>query len=640
MFEFPSFAPIGTGRRSQKRVSPDEEENEGDDIDRVLVGEAVTLVHAHTRKRLEVEEGGRVRASASELTSKSKFVLEKFGGDSVNAGETIYLRACNGSRIDVEGSSVQARFAEHVGLQALTVDKLKKGTVCYGDNVYLCSVTGCVLEVEGDDVVAKAGKRTEQKAFTIERAIDPGSAAAVQEAAALALQDVAASSSSSAWPQAPGTVSGDSPRDEELAARGGAGTSRPRPISATRSFSGADSLIASQNSSAVGGDIGEEVVRSVSKEIKGVEARQKALEDAQDRLKKALVLEEKKARDEALVAVLEEGGSNDGHVSAEAIEAAMDRLVGHMNPVHPLDLKAVEQADTAVKLELYGESVRKKQPPWVYIGPFKVPVAEDSKVFNEHYDEFPWFTLASCCVQFFVYFGSLYLDGGPIAGPKSFMMQSYSVTCEDQRSEVVRLWGYQFVHASPGHVAGNVIAQLGVMLPFEMFHGTSRIALLYTVGVITGAVTCGAFDPSTTVVGSSGGLYTMMGARLANIAINWRSMRGKDCPCLMNLNCRLTFNFLFILYDTLNFYFNYSSGTSYYAHAGGWICGLLFGSAVLKNLKDERWEQTFINICTVIFLAYFFGCLLWYAFAGPYFGVVDWLQGDAEECIYGPIPEA
>lgn len=57
--------------------------------------------------------------------------------------------------------------------------------------------------------------------------------------------------------------------------------------------------------------------------------------------------------------------------------------------------------------------------------------------------------------------------------------------------------------------------------------------LLYNTGVAAGALTCGFTDVYRSVVGASGGTYTLIGIHYANVILNWNVM-GK---CSQSLNC-------------------------------------------------------------------------------------------------------
>ena len=88
------------------------------------------------------------------------------------------------------------------------------------------------------------------------------------------------------------------------------------------------------------------------------------------------------------------------------------------------------------------------------------------------------------------------------------------------RSEIWRFYTYQFLHAGFPHIFGNVLMQLflgrfkiknsqnyynKIGIPLEMVHGSIRMGLIYTVGVIMGSLTVGIVDNRNLLLGCSGG---------------------------------------------------------------------------------------------------------------------------------------
>lgn len=63
-----------------------------------------------------------------------------------------------------------------------------------------------------------------------------------------------------------------------------------------------------------------------------------------------------------------------------------------------------------------------------------------------------------------------------------------------------------------------------------MVHGTWRVALIYSIGVIAGSLTASVMEPGKLLVGASGGDYALVFAFMANLIINWDTM--VDCPCI------------------------------------------------------------------------------------------------------------
>lgn len=58
--------------------------------------------------------------------------------------------------------------------------------------------------------------------------------------------------------------------------------------------------------------------------------------------------------------------------------------------------------------------------------------------------------------------------------------------------------------------------------------------------------------------------------------------------------------------------------TSYVAHIGGFISGLLLGIVVLRNFKKKTWERVVWWIALFGYLAFVIGCVLWNLMAKSY----------------------
>ena len=58
----------------------------------------------------------------------------------------------------------------------------------------------------------------------------------------------------------------------------------------------------------------------------------------------------------------------------------------------------------------------------------------------------------------------------------------------------------------------------------EFVHGSWRVALIHTMGVITAALFSMPLSPFNFLVGASGGDYALIAACIANLLLNWDSM--------------------------------------------------------------------------------------------------------------------
>lgn len=67
--------------------------------------------------------------------------------------------------------------------------------------------------------------------------------------------------------------------------------------------------------------------------------------------------------------------------------------------------------------------------------------------------------------------------------------------------------------------------QLLIGLPLEMVHGSTRIGIVYTAGVLAGSLGTSVFDSEVYLVGASGGVYALLAAHLSNVLINYNNMQ-------------------------------------------------------------------------------------------------------------------
>jgi rhomboid-related protein 1/2/3 len=94
----------------------------------------------------------------------------------------------------------------------------------------------------------------------------------------------------------------------------------------------------------------------------------------------------------------------------------------------------------------------------------------------------------------------------------------------DKKHEIWRFLLYMLLHAGWFHLTFNLIVQILIGIPLEMVHGSARIACIYLAGVLAGSLGTSIFDSNAYLVGSSGGVYALLAAHLANIMLNYSNM--------------------------------------------------------------------------------------------------------------------
>ena len=144
-------------------------------------------------------------------------------------------------------------------------------------------------------------------------------------------------------------------------------------------------------------------------------------------------------------------------------------------------------------------------------------------------------------------------------------------------------------------------------------HGSLRVGAIYTVGVASGALACANFDPYSSVVGASGGVYTIFGVHVANLALNWSEMRHGAS----NRWAQLLGLMLFIGLEVWYYHAHPSETTSYAAHLGGWAAGVTFGVFVLHTVQPTRRVAAIRALAAALFAVSFVTAVSWHAFTFP-----------------------
>lgn len=208
----------------------------------------------------------------------------------------------------------------------------------------------------------------------------------------------------------------------------------------------------------------------------------------------------------------------------------------------------------------------------------------------------PYFTLGATFVQVLLYALWTYTPAsrGPHGGPSTLALDVVSAwpDCEDQRSEVWRYWGYQFVHGSNAHITFNALVQMATGIPLELAHGSFLVGLVYNLGVVVGALSVMFSDPTTLVVGASGGVYCLFGAHFGHTCLNFHELhRG-----IFNRWTRFGLLGAFVAIDSYLAYQDLrenknDASTSYSAHIGGFIAGIGFSSLCFHELVEHSFVE-------------------------------------------------
>ncbi|XP_031730461.1 rhomboid-related protein 3 [Anarrhichthys ocellatus] len=133
----------------------------------------------------------------------------------------------------------------------------------------------------------------------------------------------------------------------------------------------------------------------------------------------------------------------------------------------------------------------------------------------------------------------------------------------------------------------------------------------------TGSLAVSVTDMTAPVVGSSGGVYALVSAHLANVVMNWSGMKCqfKLFRMAMALVC-MSVEFGRAVW--LRFYppaFPPCPNPSFVAHLGGVMVGLTLGVVVLQNYEQRLQEQSLFWIFLCVYTLFVLCAVFWNIFA-------------------------
>ncbi|XP_063816964.1 rhomboid-related protein 3 isoform X2 [Pseudophryne corroboree] len=250
-----------------------------------------------------------------------------------------------------------------------------------------------------------------------------------------------------------------------------------------------------------------------------------------------------------------------------------------------------------------------------------LPREIDRKWFYDNYTGCPppWFLITVTIVEvvFFVYYG-LVLDRFVLQVTHSQYLKKNPVVYHPQlRAQAWRYLSYMFMHAGIEHLGVNIALKLLVGVPLEMVHGAVRIGFVYIAGVLAGSLAVSVADMTAPLVGSSGGVYAIVSAHLANIVMNWSGMR-----CQFKL-LRMSFALICMSFEFgravwLRFYpsaYPPCPHPSFVAHLGGVLVGITLGVVILRNFEQRLRDQSLWWIFLSIYMFFVMFAVLWNVFA-------------------------
>lgn len=192
-----------------------------------------------------------------------------------------------------------------------------------------------------------------------------------------------------------------------------------------------------------------------------------------------------------------------------------------------------------------------------------------------------------------------------------------------RRWEVWRFFSYMLVHIGIGHFIFNMIMQLivGVFLEMEQcgILGSLKVLLVYMSGVLAGSLGTSLSDPATYLAGASGGVYALIAAHLATMALNWQEDNQLRIKKVVKKPITKIIRMLFIIILTLHdigfaIYvrmYDPENRTGFMGHLCGALAGLSIGIFILDNRRVKTWEPLVQWSCLILFLLFIGGAIIW-----------------------------
>jgi len=154
----------------------------------------------------------------------------------------------------------------------------------------------------------------------------------------------------------------------------------------------------------------------------------------------------------------------------------------------------------------------------------------------------------------------------------------------------------------------------------EGWVGSLRVSAVYLCGVVAGTLGTSLSDPSTYIAGASGGVYALIAAHLATLALNWHEDSAVRIRKVIHKPLTRVIRLVFIITLTLHdiglaiyvrFFSETPNQTGFMGHLCGALGGLLVGIFILDNRRVSSWEPIVQWISFALYCAFIIFAVLW-----------------------------
>jgi len=218
---------------------------------------------------------------------------------------------------------------------------------------------------------------------------------------------------------------------------------------------------------------------------------------------------------------------------------------------------------------------------------------------------------------------SLVMKGGlETIWPGYTVLTSHSY-CDDSYNLSIlwRAWTYQFTHGNIYHVGANCFMLIMLGIPLEGYQGTVVFAVMWTIGVIGGALCWMLFDPYVSSYGASGGCYSLLGMHLADHILNWGDKKWRYATLF--LMAIVTGVEVAAYWPTRND----ASSTAHTVHIGGIVAGLLIGFIGGRNDHLKIWEYVCLGAGWIIAIVLSIGSVVFWFFYNDHPAIANAWKG-------------